>query len=530
MDAESRRRWRALVVTGAMAAQIALGGSAAADARTGSAAPSGPADRAPTPCPAPAVPETVTSQGVEVTGCANRAAVRVGEKATFILIVRNTKQTISDPIKLDLNLRGVLDDGRLTRPPVVYTAERPVEQPEVAAVRPKPSERAKPEGVPTARPTWMPYTTLTGPSEGAGDAADFEWTGRLAGQAGARIVFEARAERTAQGDRRLTAVVEFGGKTMRLTVAVMDVTIKSSAVPTGLWPGGRVDYSILVRSVRGPATDVRIAVPQSGVVDDAGWVGDQRASYLGVGTPGEPPAPGYSDGVLRWRGDVPEGGVRITYSVRIGAAKRDHSLTNLVEDSYDYCATAGNQPRCSTVVLLPDLVVTKSAAQAKVLLGDQVRFRLTLANPGKAATGRVSVVDHLERVLDKAEYDRDARASLGSVDLRDDSLSWAGSISPGKTSEVTYSVRVLRLGDGELVNRVEAEHGNCAGAEADKRCASAVRITPPGAGGGKALKGLLNTEGPGVIFLLGSVLTGLAGGLVKSRFSGPGIGAGQKLY
>jgi hypothetical protein len=123
-------------------------------------------------------------------------------------------------------------------------------------------------------------------------------------------------------------------------------------------------------------------------------------------------------------------------------------------------------------------------APGQVHPGGTVSYSLTVHNPADhPVVGRVS--DNLSGVLDKATFQGEPHASTGSVAFHTPFLGWHGTLAPGDTAKITYSVRVHDgLHGGELFNEVTGPPGStCTGLEPAEPCVRVTRIVPPPAPG-----------------------------------------------
>ena len=85
----------------------------------------------------------------------------------------------------------------------------------------------------------------------------------------------------------------------------------------------------------------------------------------------------------------------------------------------------------------------------------------------------MSFTDALAGVLDDAAYNGDAAATAGSVSFASPNLTWTGTLAPGATATVTFSVTVSNpdTGNKVLSSAVTsaAAGSNCAAGSADPR-------------------------------------------------------------
>lgn len=123
------------------------------------------------------------------------------------------------------------------------------------------------------------------------------------------------------------------------------------------------------------------------------------------------------------------------------------------------------------------------SANQSVVVGDQVTYTLTATNNLTSVANGITLTDDLSDVLQVAEYSNDAVATTGTVEYQQaqKQLQWNGSLQPGETLTITYSVTVTDATES-LVNRVTGVIGalptNCeTGAESG--CFVSTRVHRP---------------------------------------------------
>ncbi|WP_435768435.1 DUF7507 domain-containing protein [Nocardioides sp. SYSU DS0651] len=88
--------------------------------------------------------------------------------------------------------------------------------------------------------------------------------------------------------------------------------------------------------------------------------------------------------------------------------------------------------------------------------GQRIRYTVLVTQQG-SAPAEAEFTDDLTKVLDDASYNKDIRASIGTVRYRRGQIAWNGTIPVGEVARITYSVTVrdvARLGNRRLVNPV----------------------------------------------------------------------------
>ena len=241
--------------------------------------------------------------------------------------------------------------------------------------------------------------------------------------------------------------------------------------------GGVVGYTITVHNTGEtdyePAT---VTDPLGGLLDDASYGGDAVAS---VGTVVD------TAGVLVWTGPLPVGATAtVTFSVTTTFPPGvDRSLTNTIFTTAPGSNCVGGAAAvCSTQVsvLVPALVVSKTADVSQVNAGGKVNYTISATNAGEAAYPGTTLTDSLAEVLDVAAYDADAVASSGALSFADETLAWTGTLAVGATVVITYSatVGVTDADNDVLVNTVvsDAVGSNCATDSVDPACSTTTTI------------------------------------------------------
>ena len=71
-----------------------------------------------------------------------------------------------------------------------------------------------------------------------------------------------------------------------------------------------------------------------------------------------------------------------------------------------------------------------------------VGYTLVITNSGQAPYADISVAESFAQMLDDAAYDGNAATSTGTLSYASPVLTWTGSLAPGATATVTFSVTV----------------------------------------------------------------------------------------
>ena len=218
--------------------------------------------------------------------------------------------------------------------------------------------------------------------------------------------------------------------------------------------GSVVQYTITVADTgQTRYTGATVTDDLTGVLDDAAYNGDATATAGTVS---------YASPVLTWTGNLAPGGTAIiTFSVTVNNPDTgDKHLTNTVTSTApgSTCPPGGPAPACTATVtdLIPALTITKTANMASAAPGTAVDYTITVADTGQTPYTGATVTDDLTGVLGAAAYNGDATATIGTVSYASPALTWTGSLAPGDTATITYSVTVNNpeTGGTSLVNTV----------------------------------------------------------------------------
>ncbi|WP_162642281.1 DUF11 domain-containing protein [Streptosporangium sp. 'caverna'] len=252
------------------------------------------------------------------------------------------------------------------------------------------------------------------------------------------------------------------------------LTKTASAVPAR--KGGKLTYTITVTNdgqVDYPG--VGILDDLSGVLDDAAFNGDQRASSGTVV---------YSEPVMTWSGDVARGEtVTITYSVMIDAVG-DGILDGHVAGPpfASNCSPESTAPECGQRIGIAELRIKKSFAPDGPKPDGTVDYTITVTNVGTAPYPRATITDDLSGVLDDAAFNGDGRASSGTVSYAKPKVTWTGDVAVDQTVTITYSTRVddRPAGDRQLSGKLAGPEGsNCVAGFTDSACGNTRKAGLP---------------------------------------------------
>ena len=396
---------------------------------------------------------TVLIPGLAVSTAANVATAMPGDPVVFTITVSNTGQTPYPDAAVSTSLAGVLDDATF-------------------------------DGQVTSSIGVATYT-----------APRISWTGDLPVGSTATISYTVSVDNPDTGNKVLTttAIAPAAGSTCQagstdpactatVTVLVPGLTITKTASTSSTTPGSVVGYTILISNSGQTAyTGAVVTDSLAGVLPDADYNDD--AAVTGGGTLA------FTTPALNWTGDLLAGAsATITYSITVhNPDTGDKQIINTVVSTApgSSCPPGGTLPACSTQVqvLVPALVITKTADTSEVAAGNAVHYTVTLVNTGQTAYLPATFTDALGGVLGAARYDGDATASSGTVEYLGGTLLWTGALGIGATATVTYSVTTdYPVGDDRILTNtaVSGSPGaNCPLGGADPRCTSVVDILVP---------------------------------------------------
>ncbi len=343
------------------------------------------------------VPVLIPGLAVGVT--ADVATATPGQQVTFTVTMQNTGQVPYSDTAVSTDLSGVLDDASLS-----------------GDIR-----------------TTSGTATFQAP--------DIRWTGSLPEGATTTISFTVTVHNPADGDRTMSATVvaPVAGSTCppagagpactaAVTVLVPALTLRKSADSATTTPGSTVGYTITIANTgQTPYVSAVVTDSLDGVLNDADYNADAVAVGGGIVS--------YDSGDLIWTGDLPVGAsATVTYSVTVhdpdqGDKVLRNSVTSNVPGSN--CPPQSPAAQCSTVVpvLIPGLLISKTADTNAVVAGSSVEYTITVTNTGQTDYLPAVVTDSLAGVLDDADYRGDATASTGTVAFDNGTVTWTGALS-----------------------------------------------------------------------------------------------------
>ncbi len=266
---------------------------------------------------------------------------------------------------------------------------------------------------------------------------------------------------------------------VQVTVVVPQLTISKTANTPATVLGGSVAYTIVVHNT-GETAYVGASITDSlvGVLDDASYNADATATR-GTVT--------FSSPTLSWTGDLAIGdSATITYTTTAHSpATGDKTMVNPVSSTTlgSTCPPASGDPACRTTVavLTPGLTIVKTADVANATLGSTVTYTVRVTDSGQTTYASAAISDALTAVEDDASYNGDVSATTGTAAYAAGVVSWTGSLTPGASATIVYSVTINNpaSGSGSLANTVTSSNvgSNCPSGGTDTRCTATVGVT-----------------------------------------------------
>ncbi|CAO5254753.1 DUF7927 domain-containing protein [Frankia sp. AgKG'84/4] len=343
------------------------------------------------------------------------------------------------------------------------------------------------------------------------------WTGDLAVGAVVTVTFTVTVLNPDPGDKLLVNILSStdqgsscppassnAGCSTTVVVLTPALTIVKSASVASTAPGDIVTYTVAVTNGgQVPFTGAAVSDALAGVLDDATYNNDAAAS---VGTVA------FVSPTLTWTGNLnPGSSATITYSVTVLASGAgDGQLTNTVSSTVagNNCATGSTDARCSVSVPVSGLAITLAADVSTAIPGQVVTLTLTATNTGQTAYPNAVVDANLGEAVDDSDYNGDAAATTGSLnlDIATGQLVWTGSLAPGESVIITASVTVKSPDPGDKTVTAFASStaagSTCPPGSPNPDCTVTVNILTPGLTIAKAADRTTTTPGDTVTYTL----------------------------
>ena len=319
------------------------------------------------------------------------------------------------------------------------------------------------------------------------------WTGNLSPGGTATITYSVTVNNPYTGDHLLTNTVTSttpgsncgpGSADPRCTatVTVSQLTIVSTPSAGTVTPGATVNETTTITNTgQTPYYGISVSFTTPNTADQISDVGNETASSgtISVGTGG-----------AVWTGNVPVGAtVTITGSILVAnpwpAGGQVITLTGATTAPGSNCPNGSADPRCTSTVnvVIPGLTIVKTANVATTTPGSVVGYTVTITDSGQTTYSGAVVTDDLTGILNDAVYNGDALATAGSVSYAAPVLTWTGSLAPGASATITYSVTVNNpdTGGKVLINTVasSAVGSTCPPGTTSSPCQITIPVLTP---------------------------------------------------
>ncbi|MEO5877528.1 MAG: hypothetical protein ABIS86_01515 [Streptosporangiaceae bacterium] len=389
---------------------------------------------------------------LKITKSSNTPAQVPGGVVGYTVMIENTGQTPYTGASIRDDLTGLLDDA-------VYNADA------------------------AATSGSVNYST-----------PNLTWTGDLAVGATTTLTYSATINDPTTGDKLMVDTVtstEVGsncqpssgdvGCAANVAVLTRALTIVKTMDKQTAVAGDTVTYTLTVtNSGQVPYTGASLSDDLTGLLDDATYSGGVTAS---AGTAD------YSGPNITWTGNLsPTQQVTVTYAVTVDNPDTgDKLLSSLVTSptTGSNCAVGSTDTRCAAAVPITDVTaltfVKTSSPIASTVRGGVVSYTVTVTNTAASPYLGATFTDSLQGVLDDADYNGDATASVGTVDDTAPGLSWTGTVPADDSATITYSVtaHAAKTGDDLLDNTLvsTSPNANCQLGLVDQRCTKRVTLS-----------------------------------------------------
>ncbi|MFF0444986.1 hypothetical protein ACFYT4_00960 [Streptomyces sp. NPDC004609] len=249
--------------------------------------------------------------------------------------------------------------------------------------------------------------------------------------------------------------------TIRTTVTQIEADLAMSKTgPASVSPGGTVTY--------------QLTVTNNGPDDSTGFTVTDTIPAGLTGATTSTPGCAIAAGVLTCTGGALPVGDSTVITLSGTAAAGATSITNTARVTGDNDdPNPGNNTSTTTTSVASVTITKKQNGPSTVKPGAVVPYTITVTNNGGAPVN-ASFTDDLSGLLDDAVFNNDATATTGSVSFSSPDLSWSGTLAPGETATITFSVTVHKrpFGDLRLKNTVVSTTpgNNCPAGSTDSRC------------------------------------------------------------
>jgi large repetitive protein len=319
------------------------------------------------------------------------------------------------------------------------------------------------------------------------------WTGTMPANGTATITFSVTVNNPDTGNKILATALTSAslgsncpvGNTdpaCSSTVTVSSLTITNTSSVASATPGGVVRFTATFANTgQTPYNDITVSDNAADVFDDAVADGDQAASSGTLVINGN---------AVVWTGSIPVGGtVTVTGTVTVNSPDAGNQVlagTITTAAAGSNCPSSGPAAACSVSVpvLTPGLTITNTPSAVTTTPGSTIGYTLAITDSGQTSYTGISVTDDLSGFTDDAVYNGDAAASAGTVSYASPVLTWTGSLTPGQSATVTFSVTVNNPDTGDKLLIVTAASpaagSSCPAGTTTAPCRSTAAVLTPG--------------------------------------------------
>ena len=289
------------------------------------------------------------------------------------------------------------------------------------------------------------------------------WSGNVPASGAVTITYSVTVHNPDPGDMILAATISSPsvgsncpagspGPRCTATVTVAQLAINSTASSATVTPGGTVDETTTITNTgQTPYYGISVGFTSGNTAAQVSSAGNQAASSgtISIGASG-----------AVWTGDVPVGAtVTVTGTINVAspypAGTQVIALNAVTAAAGSNCPAGSTDPACTatTDVLIPGLAITNTPGTSVTVPGATVGYTVTIADTGQTSYTGITVADDLSGLLPDAAYDGDAAATAGLVSYAGLVLTWTGSLAPGGSVTVTFTVTVSNpdTGNKQLV-------------------------------------------------------------------------------
>ncbi|HXS62251.1 MAG TPA: putative Ig domain-containing protein [Streptosporangiaceae bacterium] len=316
------------------------------------------------------------------------------------------------------------------------------------------------------------------------------WTGDLAVGATAVLTYSMTVNDPDNGDKQLHSVLNSAavgstcpptGADCSLTVPILTPLLTSvvTANPADTVAGSTITYTITITdSGQTPYTGASVTDALPDVLDDSVFNNDASATSGTVS---------FTSPNLTWTGNLsPGGSATATFTVTVNSPlANDYKMVSVLTSttSGTNCASGSTDPRCTNTVLISGMLITNVPAASTTSPGNTVNYTITVTDVGLTTYTDTEVDDDLTGLLDDANFNNDAVATAGSVEFDSPVLEWHGSLSPGDSVTMTFSVTVKDPQTGDQVMTSTTTSGatgaSCPVSATPASCTATVAVLTP---------------------------------------------------